>query len=44
MILTTIQGQESGNKEFPSLGISFTIPTGWVGQENESGYRDGFLY
>ena len=33
--------QESGLKEFPSLGISFTIPNGWVGQENEMGYVMG---
>jgi hypothetical protein len=35
------QGQDSGYKDFPNLGISFTIPNGWVGQENESGYAMG---
>ncbi|MEL6922815.1 MAG: hypothetical protein AAFO94_02125 [Bacteroidota bacterium] len=26
----------SGNVDYPELGISFTIPTGWVGQESEN--------
>ena len=33
--------QDSGMKEFPNLGLSFTIPQGWVGQENEAGYIIG---
>lgn len=33
--------QESGHKDFPNLGISFDIPSGWVGQENEIGYLLG---
>ncbi|MCB0688003.1 MAG: hypothetical protein KDC53_15810 [Saprospiraceae bacterium] len=33
--------QDSGHKDFPNLGISFDIPSGWVGQENESGYLMG---
>ncbi|NND32888.1 MAG: hypothetical protein HKN76_09875 [Saprospiraceae bacterium] len=33
--------QDSGRKDFPNLGISFQIPDGWVGQENEAGYVMG---
>lgn len=36
-----LTAQDSGKKEFPTLGISFTIPEGWVGQENEVGYIMG---
>jgi len=40
-VISNLQGQESGLKEFPTLGISFSIPEGWVGQENETGYMMG---
>lgn len=33
--------QATGNVEYPYLGIRFTIPEGWVGQENEAGYLVG---
>lgn len=36
-----LQSQDSGQKDFPSLGISLTIPSGWLGQENEAGYVMG---
>jgi hypothetical protein len=36
-----VHAQDSGQKDFPNLGISFTIPSGWVGQENQSGYLMG---
>jgi hypothetical protein len=36
-----LTAQDSGTKEFPNLGITFTIPEGWVGQENEVGYIMG---
>lgn len=31
-------GQATGEIEFPTLGLSFTIPDGWIGQEMEMGY------
>lgn len=39
--LHALWAQETGDKSFPSLGISFTIPDGWVGQETGSGYLMG---
>jgi hypothetical protein len=36
-----ILAQASGEISYPSLGIAFTIPDGWVGQEVEGGYLIG---
>lgn len=36
-----VQAQKTGKVEYPSLGISFTIPEGWVGQETETGFIMG---
>ncbi len=36
--LSNLLAQETGTKDYPALGISFTIPAGWVGQEMEEGY------
>lgn len=36
-LLTPTRAQLSGPMEYKSLGIRFTIPTGWVGQETEEG-------
>ena len=33
--------QETGHKDFPTLGISFAIPEGWVGQAADAGYVMG---
>lgn len=33
--------QETGHRDFPSLGIAFDIPEGWFGQENNLGYIMG---
>ncbi|NND08382.1 MAG: hypothetical protein HKN87_18540 [Saprospiraceae bacterium] len=41
LTLPALLAQETGSKSFPSLGIAFTIPNGWVGQETESGYLMG---
>ncbi|MCB0600317.1 MAG: hypothetical protein KDC28_03785 [Saprospiraceae bacterium] len=35
--LTTGSAQKSGRQDYPNLGISFTIPDGWVGQETNDG-------
>lgn len=39
--LGNLLAQETGTKDYPSLGLSFTIPDGWVGQEMEEGYLMG---
>ncbi len=39
--ITQAQGQDTGQKSFPALGITLTIPNNWVGQENEIGYAMG---
>ena len=33
--------QKTGRVDYPTLGISFTIPSGWVGQETETGFLMG---
>ncbi len=33
--------QSTGEIDYPSLGIKFTIPEGWKGQEVEEGYFMG---
>jgi hypothetical protein len=33
--------QQTGRIEFPSLGVSFAIPPGWIGQEGEGVYIIG---
>jgi len=38
---TCLSAQETGQKDYPTLGISFTIPDGWVGQEGEGVYLMG---
>ncbi len=40
-LTNVLVGQETGFKEFPSLGISFQIPDGWAGQESDAGYIMG---
>lgn len=34
-------GQATGKVDYKHLGVSFTIPNGWVGQEAEMGYMMG---
>ena len=34
----TSYAQETGKKEYPNLGLSFSIPEGWFGQESEEAY------
>jgi len=36
--ITQVHAQDVGVKEYPYLGIQFTIPQNWVGQETEVGY------
>ncbi len=36
-----VYSQDTGDKEYPYLGIAFRIPDGWTGQETESGYIMG---
>ena len=42
-LLSIIPGlsQQTGKVDYPYLGVSFTIPSGWLGQEVESGYIMG---
>jgi len=37
----SITAQETGQKDYPALGISFTIPDGWLGQEGQGVYMMG---
>ncbi|MDH3652213.1 MAG: hypothetical protein OEQ53_21170 [Saprospiraceae bacterium] len=41
LTLSILNAQETGLKDFPNLGISFTIPEGWVGQVSDAGYVMG---
>ena len=41
LAFTCLNAQETGHKDFPTLGISFQIPDGWVGQESDAGYMMG---
>lgn len=34
-------GQQTGPVDYPALGIRFTIPEGWVGQEGDGGFMIG---
>lgn len=38
---TTLIGQATGKVDYKHLGLSFTIPSGWLGQEAEMGYMMG---
>ncbi|MCB0630958.1 MAG: hypothetical protein R2824_29215 [Saprospiraceae bacterium] len=38
LISTSLFGQATGKVEYKHLGVSFTIPDGWMGQEAEMGY------
>lgn len=35
LLTSTLIGQKTGQVNYPTLGVSFTIPNGWVGQEGE---------
>lgn len=37
----SLSAQETGQKDYPTLGISFTIPDGWLGQEGQGVYMMG---
>lgn len=37
----SLSAQQTGQIDYPSLGISFTIPDGWVGQEGEGVFLMG---
>jgi hypothetical protein len=37
----SVNAQQTGKIEYPSLGISFTIPDGWVGYETEDAFLMG---
>lgn len=37
----SVLAQATGEVDYPYLGIKFTIPSGWVGQELEEGYLMG---
>ena len=41
LLTITLLAQQTGKVSFPSLGVAFTIPSGWLGQEVESGYIMG---
>lgn len=38
LVGSNIFGQTTGKVDYKHLGVSFTIPNGWVGQEAEMGY------
>ena len=40
-LVLSASAQETGRKEYPNLGINFSIPDGWVGQEINGGYMLG---
>lgn len=37
-LISQLHAQDTGVKAYPYLGIQFTIPQNWVGQETEAGY------
>lgn len=37
----SLAAQQTGKVDYPNLGISFTIPDGWVGQETDGGFMVG---
>jgi hypothetical protein len=41
VMASTLTAQKSGSVDYPALGLSFTIPSGWVGQETEGGFAIG---
>lgn len=41
VVMAYLSGQTTGEVNYKELGIRFTIPTGWVGQESEGGYLMG---
>ncbi len=41
LLVGPLRSQQTGKVRYPSLGISFTIPEGWVGQEGDGIYLMG---
>ncbi len=41
LTIISVTAQETGQKDYPTLGISFTIPDGWLGQEGQGVYMMG---
>lgn len=41
LLSTLLHAQQTGKVDYPNLGISFTIPDGWVGQETDGGFMIG---
>lgn len=35
LLMGSLFAQKTGKVDYPSLGLSFTIPNGWIGQENQ---------